>query len=411
MINIYIFDEYQRSQKNGIGTYLQELIYCLKSLKYNINLIIFNAETDEFKIVFDKKIKKLIFPPLPGHFVYYVSVIDKILRLHIEDNFENIFFINHTPCDELIESLKTHFPLSKVIFTIHDFWWTMPLMGNLKEYKKHILYHARNTERKFSADTIIKIHNKETKVYKLADRIVCLSNNTFSILQNFHKINTEKLRIIPNGLRDIKYKFNKKTKELVKNELFLNNSDIILLYVGRLSKQKGIFDLLAAMQTILISHPNVKLAIIGKVDESSINTILKKSFQFSASIILTGTLEKKDIYKWLKIADIGIIPSYYEQCSYVSIEMMMHCLPIVTSNGLGLNDIFIDGINAKVAKLNLKTKNKEYQYNLANKIINLIEHPKLCIKLSENARRSYKAYFTIKQMKLNYKQLIDGLYE
>lgn len=138
MKNIYIFDEYLSSQKNGIGIYLQELVYCFCSLKYNICLIVFNAKTEEFKIIKEKKIRKILFPVLKIHFVYYVDVIEKFLRLYIEDSLENVFLINHTPCDDLMESLKTYFPLSKIVFTIHDFYWTVSLMGNIDEYEKVI---------------------------------------------------------------------------------------------------------------------------------------------------------------------------------------------------------------------------------------------------------------------------------
>ena len=65
MKNIYIFDEYISSQKNGIGTYLHQLLYCLKSPEYCINLIVFNANTKEFNIIEENNTKKYLF-----HFIY-----------------------------------------------------------------------------------------------------------------------------------------------------------------------------------------------------------------------------------------------------------------------------------------------------------------------------------------------------
>jgi hypothetical protein len=62
MKNIYIFDEYISSKKNGIGTYLQELLYCLKSPEYCINLIVFNVDAKEFYIIEENNTKKYFFP-------------------------------------------------------------------------------------------------------------------------------------------------------------------------------------------------------------------------------------------------------------------------------------------------------------------------------------------------------------
>lgn len=274
MKNIYIFDEYLSSQKNGIGIYLQELVYCFCSLKYNICLIVFNAKTEEFKIIKEKKIRKILFPVLKIHFVYYVDVIEKFLRLYIEDSLENVFLINHTPCDDLMESLKTYFPLSKIVFTIHDFYWTVSLMGNIDEYEKVIknAYMAKNVNMRSNMDYILKMYKKEMRMYELADRIICLSNDTLSILQNIYKINKRKIYCISNGLRDTKKKdlLNEKDKDTKRKKLYLRNEDKVLLFIGRPTKQKGIFELLSAMHIVLREYPNVKLVIIGDGDEVSI---------------------------------------------------------------------------------------------------------------------------------------------
>lgn len=274
MKNIYIFDEYLSSQKNGIGIYLQELVYCFCSLKYNICLIVFNAKTEEFKIIKEKKIRKILFPVLKIHFVYYVDVIEKFLRLYIEDSLENVFLINHTPCDDLMESLKTYFPLSKIVFTIHDFYWTVSLMGNIDEYEKVIknAYIAKNVNMRSNMDYILKMYKKEMRMYELADRIICLSNDTLSILQNIYKINKRKIYCISNGLRDTKKKdlLNEKDKDTKRKKLYLRNEDKVLLFIGRPTKQKGIFELLSAMHIVLREYPNVKLVIIGDGDEVSI---------------------------------------------------------------------------------------------------------------------------------------------
>lgn len=76
----------------------------------------------------------------------------------------------------------------------------------------------------------------------------------------------------------------------------------------------------------------------------------------STKVTYTGHLERKELKKWYQMADIGVIPSYTEQCSYVGIEMMMHGLPIVTSDGFGLRDMFKDQGNAIVVPIGKRTK-------------------------------------------------------
>lgn len=116
-----------------------------------------------------------------------------------------------------------------------------------------------------------------------------------------------------------------------------------------------------------------------------------------------------EVEEWLAIADIGIISSYYEQCSYTAIEMMMHGLPIIAPDGLGIRNMFIAGINAKVAKTDNGKKANIYRKNLANSIIYLLKSPDLCGNLSKGARKTYNDKYTIREMKANYKKLIESL--
>ncbi|GHV16641.1 glycosyl transferase [Bacteroidia bacterium] len=407
--NIYILDEYVSSQKNGIGTYLRELLYCFNSLEFNVCLIVFNAETEEFKILEEKSIKKILFPVMKDHFIHLVGVIDKFLRLYIEDSSKNVFFINHTPCGDLLESLKIHFPLSKIVFTIHDFVWTMPLLGNLKEYNRILKKISVTTAGQASLymNSIFEMYKKDKKMFECADYIICLSKDTFSVLEHIYKINKNKIFYISNGLRDIKRRqiSDISQREDTKKSLHLRKEDKILLFIGRPTRQKGIFDLLAAMPIVLKCHPNVKLVIVGDGNEVSMKKIVNTISPIATSVILTGQINRITLNKWLSIADIGVISSYYEQCTYAGIEMMMFGLPIVVSDGLGLNNMF-NNINAKIAKIGNRKHTKEYQHNLAKAIIELLQSSELCHKLGYEARKTYEWKYMNGIMKDKYKKLI-----
>lgn len=408
MKNIYIIDESISSQKNGIGTFLGELIFCLKESEHDLNLITFNADGKEFNITVRNGIKNILFPVFKyGHFLGHSKSIKNLLRLYIPDSPNNIFLLNHSPCSDFIETLKETHPHSLVVFTIHDFGWTSPLMGDLNKYKKIVI---KDTDNSTDSNPIFEIYNQEKRMYDLVDRVVCLSKDAYNILQTIYKVPKTKIFLIPNGLRlqSINENHNKDNIERIRVSKQIKNEDKILLFIGRPTKEKGIFDLIKALKLVIKDQQNIKLVIVDDGNEVSMKEIINASSEIAASVIFTGQLKKSDVQKWLSIADIGLIPSYYEQCSYTAIEMMMHGLPIIASDGLGIRNMFKDGDNAKVVKIGNGDNPTKYQKRLAKTIMDLLESPDLCHNLRGEILETYKSHYEIKEMKKNYNKLIES---
>lgn len=409
MKKIYILDENISSQKNGIGTFMRELFFCLTLPFSDLCLILFNSDVAEFNIIEEKGVKKILFPVLKGSFLLNMQVVDKFFRLYIKDDINNIFFVNHSPCVELLKSLKTYFPLSKVVFIIHDFNWTLPLMGDLLNYKSiRARVETDNVERNKLESFIFNVSKKERQMYELADRVVCLSKDSYNILRCDYGVDEDKLSLIRNGIRDIRG-LHLLNRNEIKSMFHFSNEDKILLCVGRPTLQKGVFDLILAMDIILKYNRNAKLVIVGDGNESSMKELVKVASKNAASIIFVGQVDKVSLRKWYTIADIGVVPSYYEQCSYTGIEMMMFGLPIVASDGLGVRNMFVDGINAKIARIGNRKKPTVFRNNLAGAIIELLDSPELCDELGKEAKKTYKSIYSIRQMKKNYKKLVELL--
>ena len=71
--------------------------------------------------------------------------------------------------------------------------------------------------------------------------------------------------------------------------------------------------------------------------------------------------------------------------------------------------MFYDNVNAKVAKIANRKKSKQYQINLADSIVHLLNSPDLCKKISKGARNTYEEKYTIEEMRRGYKKLIESL--
>ena len=76
--------------------------------------------------------------------------------------------------------------------------------------------------------------------------------------------------------------------------------------------------------------------------------------------------------KWYQIADIGVLPSYTEQCSYVGLEMLAHHLPIVASDGFGVRCMFQEQINIRVAHIGNVKRLDEYKNELISSTLQLL---------------------------------------
>lgn len=404
--NVYIFDDSLGSSKNGIGTFLKELVSIMREMTLHIHLLSFNTKTEEFTIREENGVKRYLFPMINNDWNYlrYNDIINKFMRLYILDSPDNLFLLNHSPCEKLLESIKSSHPLSKRIFIIHDLTWTVPLNGRL-EWLKPILTKKEKNKRE---ESIYLYFREEQRMYTLADRVVCLSESTFKILTDIYKVPSDKISVIPNGIRPSKLKVWDTDK--LRDQLFLPKREKILLYVGRATKQKGFFALIRAFEGALKRDRDLRLVVAGTLKEDALEYLSKKHPSIASRITVTGFIPRKELYKWYAVADIAIIPSLYEQCSYVGMEMMMHGLPIIASDAIGLRDMLRDGENALIAKIgNPKNDYREYVTNLTNCINRLLDSAELKKSISSSVTDTYKKQYHFCHMKKRYKRLIEEL--
>lgn len=231
---------------------------------------------------------------------------------------------------------------------------------------------------------------------------------SFDALKSIHKIPFHKISIIPNEIRTSKLKVRDTDK--LRSQLFLPKREKILLYVGRASEQKGVFALIQSFEKALGRDADLRLVIVGTFKEDALKYISKKHSSIASRITVIGFISRKELFKWYAVADIAVIPSLYEQCSYVGMEMMMHGLPIIASDGIGLRDMLRDEENALVAKIgNPKNDYSEYVTNLTNCINRLLDSDELKEKISMRGADIYKEQYHSRYMRKRYKRLIEGL--
>ncbi|WP_052343618.1 glycosyltransferase [Bacillus massiliigorillae] len=160
--------------------------------------------------------------------------------------------------------------------------------------------------------------------YRRADVVICQSKYMMEdLLVNF-KIPTEKLCHIYNPV-DIKRI--EKLSQIDSNPFERSKASINVVAVGRLVYQKGFDRLIESVPKLMECIPDAKLWIIGEGDLKE--ELVKKRDDFGLSKKIELIDFQENPYKWLKNADLFVLPSYYEGLPNVLLEAIACECPVI----------------------------------------------------------------------------------
>ena len=406
MKTLYIFDDVQLSSNCGVGTYLKELTQLVTSWgDMQICMIMFRANVEDSGSIRYNGIRYILLSKKlsPNPFEEGAIVCDSLDEF-ISDDKNNYFLFNYAPCDNLIGEVKKHFPLSTCICIVHDFNWTSYFLGKVSSF-----LHAIKTVNKTPIqEQITEIYNREKKQFHYADKVICLSEDSKSILQKYYHLPDRKLHLIPHGIKLRKKQISTQARRKWRNLYRLKDNEKVILSVGRISKAKGTYAFLSAFKEILKTYPESRWVIAG--DLRGATELLKRAGTIATKITFTGYLDRKELSHWYQMADVGIIPSYTEQFCYVGIEMMNHRLPIVASDGLGVRCMFQDDINACIAHIGNTQKGSEFERNLLNSTLKMLSASDTQ-RYASNSYQILKKRYAYNLMNENYRSFFDTLSE
>lgn len=408
MKNLYIFDEAANSSQNGIGTYIAELKRHLRDV-VRINVFSFNDTVSSFRKEYVDGVTCYRFPVFCGGAVLNnPETAIAVIRLEIPDAPGNVFLLNYFLCNGLLKALKEYYPLSKTVFVIHDQTWTERLLGDVRKFRAIVKNVGKRSPQNDEGGIVRHLFVKEAEMYGLADRCIAMNADTLSLLRRVYGISTRKTVLIPNG-RDMKGgSMSHRQRDKIRRSLLLDADDRVLLYVGRTTKCKGFHATLAAFEKVVEKFPHAKLVVLGRLHEPDIVSRLCPVGK--ARIVLAGQVTAKELVKWYRAADVGIVPSYSEQCGYAGMEMMAYGLVIVASDGLGVRRMFKHGYNAVVAKIGKREKPGIYVRNLARAVATVLEMDAAGKQmLGHNARKTYLEHYTTATMKNAFVKMVGQL--
>ncbi len=398
-MNVYIFNENSRGSIFGIGTYIRELTAALCHSHINICVVYLRSDKTQIEVEETDSIRHWYFPtPMPEertisyekqNELYYHNIV-YLLQLHIEDQKNLVFHLNYNQSGKLAESLKKAFDCS-LVFTIHYLDWCFGLSGNVTRFRQ-ILVAQETTQNDHIKKSIGESYRKEKDLFEVVDRIICLSGNTQQILQDDYQIKPEKTTVIYNGLTDS----NPATDQPALRRKYHIPDVPIVFFAGRLDDIKGLTYALQAFKIVLETQ-QCHIIIAGN---GSFDNYMKECEDIWMHVTWTGLIGKDKLYDLYSIADIGVMPSLHEQCSYVAIEMMMHGVPLIASTSTGLCEMIEEGVTGlHIPVVEHPDKVEIDSSLLAEKMLYLLQYPEERKRMGTNARKRYERLYSSEVMR------------
>lgn len=209
------------------------------------------------------------------------------------------------------------------------------------------------------------------------DHIILVADNG-KIFLNVVK-NTRPFSIIYNGITKPHSKSSKK-----------NDDTFRFIFANGLAKHKGFLKIVPAIRTVAEKY-NIEIMFLGGTPNETTGVEEIKNLPIKLLGLVTDPAE---IAKYYEIADAALFASESEACSFAGIEAMAYNLPIVSTDAIGLVEMFDRA--ALYTKMNDKHEINTEDY--ANNMLRIIENKALRTKLSIFAYSRYLERYTAKRM-------------
>jgi glycogen synthase len=262
----------------------------------------------------------------------------------------------------------------------------------------------------------------ENHAYNTADGVIAVSQQMKTDVIEAYGINPDKVTVIHNGIDP---EFYKPTFDLeLLNEYGINPDVPFVLFVGRITRQKGISQLISAAKYFDKNCQIVLCAGAPDTPEIAAETeilINELKSQRDGVILISEMLPREKIKVLYSHARVFACPSLYEPFGIINLEAMSCETPVVGSSVGGIPEIIIEGKTGylipleSVSRTDFNPKNpEEFQKEFASKINILLNDESLAMQMGKAGRERVLEKFSwesIAKTTYNYYQEVISKFE
>lgn len=249
----------------------------------------------------------------------------------------------------------------------HD-WMTYPAgLAIAGLTGKPLVVHVHSTEFDRSGDSVNQpIYDIERRGMHAATAVICVSHLTRKICELRYGVAGEKIHVVYNGIEHA---------GAAQPRTTIRKGDKIVLFLGRLTMQKGPEYFVAAAKKVLAKYERVKFIVAGSGDLAGQTVQLAAEMGIGHKVLFAGFLRGGDVERVFRMADVYVMPSVSEPFGIAPLEAIRHDVPVIISKNSGVAEVIDHALKVDFWDVD----------EMANKIIAVLRHPPLSQTLREHA--------------------------
>jgi glycogen(starch) synthase len=249
----------------------------------------------------------------------------------------------------------------------HD-WLTYPAgLALARVTRKPLVVHVHSTEFDRSGTNVNqRIYDIERAGMQGADRVLAVSMFTKSICVRRYAVTPGKIDVIYNGIE--------RESQQPQEGSQIDSTDKLVLFLGRITMQKGPEYFIAAAKRVLEKTPNVKFVVAGSGDMALRMVELAANMGIGHKVLFTGFLRGADVERVFQMADCYVMPSVSEPFGLAALEAIHHDVPVIVSKTSGVSEVLQHVLKVDFWDID----------EMANKIVAVLRHPPLSQTLREH---------------------------
>ena len=248
----------------------------------------------------------------------------------------------------------------------HD-WMTVPAALAAKKVsgKPLVLHvHACEYDRSGESPNVV-VRDIEQLGLDGADRVVCVSHYTAGVLKKRYTLDDAKVRVVHNAVT------HKEQRERIRVEKAIDEP--IVLFLGRVTYQKGPDYFLEAAARVVKVLPKVKFVVSGSGD--MLHAMVERAARLGLArhVHFTGFLKGEEVERMYAMADLYVMPSVSEPFGISPLEAMALDVPVIVSRQSGVSEVLRNALKVDFWDVD----------DLANKMLAVLKYPALHEQLSQ----------------------------